>query len=223
MKMENKSKRWGSSGQLTIKETKILAMVRRIEREAKRIRHGLSDSYYRHGWASVAEAAQRLGLQVADIEALIKNHRLRYWIAGAGGPEPKGTRMIPVSELRRVAEDRARSSLEKLASRMWEALEPSVPEHFKLSPTWNNLRFWPVVPPKLDVAKIAARLNITPRAARQFMNADGPVSLAAFYEGRSLVVTPEELEAFEKTYGREISSARRAGGTFSGLRLISAA
>ncbi len=219
MKSSSKKKRTAGGDGLTTKEKRILAMARGIEREAKRLRRGLSPWFYQHGWVSVAEAAKGLRCNAEEIEALIKDHGLRCWLAGDGGPEPKGSRMIPLSELRRVAEKRARSSLETLASRMWEVLKPSAPEHFKLSPKWINFGFWPIFPPKLDVAKIAARLNITPRTARQFINADGPVSLACFYEGRSLVTTPEELEAFQKTYRREIARARRARGTFAEPRL----
>ncbi len=201
--MGTKSKERGNSSQLTTKEKRILAMARRIEKEAKRIRRGLSPWFYRHGWVSVAEAAMRLGWEVKDVET-----RLRYWLAGDGGPEPKGTRMIPVSELRRKVEDRAESSLEELAWRMWKTLKLPLPE--QLIPKSVSFDIRPIIPPKLDVAAIAERLKITPHAARQFINADGPVSLAAYHWGRSFVVTPEELAAFERTYGREILQARHA-------------
>jgi len=201
--MGTKSKERGNSSQLTTKEKRILAMARRIETEAKRIRRGLSPWFYRHGWVSVAEAAKRLGWEVEDVET-----RLRYWLAGDGGPEPKGTRMIPVSELRRKVEDRAESRLEELAWRMWQTLKLPLPEH--LIPKLVSFSIRPIIPPKLDVAAIAERLKIAPHAARQFMNADGQVSLAAYHSGRSLVVSPEELEAFEKTHGPELQRNRHA-------------
>ena len=82
--METKSKRRGASSQLTSKERRILAITKRIDKEAQRIRDGLPPWYYRHGWVSVAEAAKRLGWKVEEIETLINGDR-QAWIDFAHG------------------------------------------------------------------------------------------------------------------------------------------
>jgi len=201
--MENKSKLGAKSGQLTRKEKRLLAIARRLEKELNRMKHGLPEEYYRHGFVSVAEAAKQLDCRPA---VLVKEKRLRVWRTA---PAPKGTRVIPVSEIRRGMEGKVRASLEDLVLGMWEVLKPkSLPR--EITPWFSSHSFFPMLERRLGVGEIAERLHITPGRARRLLNADGPESLAAYFVGHRLNVSSYELEAFEKAHGQLTPAPRRA-------------
>jgi len=216
--METKSKR---AGEFTGKGKRILAMAERIDREGARLHRGLSPWFYGHGWVTLADARKRLGCDAKGAE----REGLNVWRVGGkkvpGDVWPRGTQLVPISELRRVMEKRAETALEELARETWEVLKPRVPELKRVGLSFK-LSFWgQIFPPKLDVTAVAKRLRITPRKARAFMNVNRPVSMAARHEGRDLSVSLLELEAFEKAHRREILQARRADGTFAEPRIES--